>query len=320
MEELDAIANDLGVYTKKTKGFRSAVAQLVDNPGDRDLSGQAAKLLDEQFYQRYVTSSIVDLKKIRLYNLDFQLIAQSNEGDNKLSARLPDTLLSKARPRRGAERLKMLTSLWINGDEPLYSVLLPVGGLRQNGYMEIVLQPAHNLKSVETITQLPVTIAAADGNEFYKSKNWESAAVATSLPIHYVMKTDEGNVAYHFEVLEDMAAFHDGMNQTQATIIGSIVIVLGLFLFVMMWVMGRHLFKPAEKLVAAMEKCSQGDLTISVDEKGVKELHVLSKALAILVESLRNQVSVISRDAEHLASSAQNLSSTRRHTASTAGN
>ena len=215
MEELDSIANDLGVYTKKTNGFRGSVSQLINNPGDRELTEQVSKLLDEQYHQRYVTSSIVDLRKIRLYNLDFQFVAQSNEGDRSLRSRLPDRLLAKARLRKGADRLKMLTSIWSNDGESLYSALLPIGGLRQNGYMEIVLQPAHNLKSVEKITQLPLTISSVDGDVFYKSENWETAAVATSLPIHYQMLTDDGSVAFNFEVLEDMQAFHEGMNLTQ---------------------------------------------------------------------------------------------------------
>lgn len=314
MEELDSIANDLGVYTKKTKGFRATVSQLVKNPMDKELAAEASKLLDEQYHQRYVTSSIVDLRKIRLYNLDFQFVAQSNEGDRSLNARLPDSLLAKARMRKGADRLKMITSLWSSDGEALYSALLPTGGLRQNGYMEIVVQPAHNLKSIEKITQLPITISSVDGDEFYRSESWENAAVETSLPIHYQLKTDDGSVILNFEVLEDMKAFHEGMNETQVTIIGSIVVVLGGFLFLTMWVLGRHLFRPAEQLVAAIEKCAEGDLSVTIEDKGVKELHTLSKALAVLVKGLRNQVGVISKDAEDLATSATNLSTTIQST------
>ena len=314
MEELDRIANDLGVYTKKTKGFRSTVSQLIKNPGNNELKEQVSKLLDEQYHQRYVTSSIVDLRKVRLYNLDFQFVAQSNEGDLSLKSRLPHSLLEKARVRKGADRLKMLTSIWMNDGEALYSALLPIGGLRQTGYMEIVLQPAHNLKSVERITQLPLTISSVDGEVFYKSENWQTAAVATSLPINYQMHADDGRVAFNFEVLEDMKAFHEGMSQTQMTIIGSIVIVLGVFLFLSLWVLGKQLFKPAEQLVNAIEKCAEGDLSTQINDNGVKELHTLSKALAVLVESLRNQVSVISKDSEHLAASATNLSNTIQST------
>jgi len=314
MEELDSLMNDLGVYTKKTKNFRSVADQLVKNPSNRELVTELSKLLDEQYHQRYVTSSIVDLRKIRIYNLDFQLLAQSNDGDRTLAARLPDALLNKARTREGADRLKMLTAIWMEDGEALYSALLPIGGLRQTGYMEIVVRPAHNLKSIEHFVKLPITIATAQGDRLYQSENWGKAAQASSLPIEFEMKADNGDVALKFTLLENMQAFHEGMNATQLTSIGSFVVILAIFLFASLWVLGKYLFNPVAHLVSAIEKCTGGDLTTEIKSKGLKELHTLSKALSFLVENLRTQVSVISRDAENLATSAVNLSDTIQST------
>ena len=310
MEELDAIMNDLGVFTKKTKGFRETTNQLINNSTNRELAESVANLLDEQYHQRYVTSSIVNLRKIRIYNMDFQLVAQSNEGDKLLMSRMPDGLLETARPREGADRLKMLTSIWLHDGEALYSALLPIGGLRQTGYMEIVVRPSHNLKDIEHIVQLPVSISSADNELLYKSDRWDKAQGATSLPIHFELAADNGKTALKFEVLEDMQAFHEGMNETQITSIGSFVVILTVFLFASLWLLNKFLFTPADRLVSAIESCAKGDLTTEIDNKGLKELHTLSKALAVLVQSLRNQVSVISKDAEHLATSSTNLLST----------
>ena len=314
MEKLDSLMNDLGVYTKKTKNFRSVADQLVKNPLDRELASELSKLLDEQYHQRYVTSSIVDLRKIRVYSLDFQLLGQSNDGDRSLAARLPDALLKQARVREGADRLKMLTSLWMEDGEALYSALLPIGGLRQTGYMEIVVRPAHNLKSIEHFVKLPITIISAHGDTLYQSESWDSAAKATSLPIEFEMKADDENVALKFVLLENMQAFHEGMNETQLTSLGSFVLILAIFLFASLWVLGRYLFNPVSRLVSAIENCAGGDLTTEIDGKGLKELHNLSKAFSFLVENLRTQVSVITRDAENLATSAVNLSDTIQST------
>ncbi|WP_455208173.1 methyl-accepting chemotaxis protein [Kaarinaea lacus] len=310
MEELDAVMNDLGVYTEKTKNFRSVTNQLIENSTDRGLAIEAAKLLDEQFHQRYVTSSIVDLRKIRIYNMNFQLMVQSNEGDRSLAPRLPDKLLAHARVRQGADRLKMLTSLWLDDGEALYSALLPIGGLRQSGYMEIVVRPAHNLKNIEHFVKLPITIATANGARLYQSENWGTAEGATSLPIEYEMKADDENTALKFTLLENMQTFQEGMDETQLASISSFVVILAIFLFTSLWVLSKYLFKPVAQLVSAIEKCASGDLTTEINSKGLKELHTLSKALAVLVESLRTQVSVISRDAENLAVSSLNLSAT----------
>jgi methyl-accepting chemotaxis protein len=310
MEELDTLMNDLGVYTTKTNDFRSVAEQSINNPTDPALTGQLTKLLDDQYHQRYVTSSIVDLRKIRIYDMKFKLVAQSNEGDRSFAPRMPDSLLALARVRDGVDRLKMLTSLWLDNGEAFYSALLPLGGLRQIGYMEIVVGPAHNLKNIEHIVKLPVTIVSADGDRIYQSGNWDAAAGATSLPIEYELKTDNGNIALRLTLLEDMKDFQEGMNDTQLAGIGTFAVILAIFLFAAMRVLNRHLFNPVARLVGAIEKCAGGDLTIEIDSKGLKDLHTLSKALSVLVENLRTQVSVISKDAENLAVSASNLSAT----------
>ena len=310
MTELDDIVSDLGLFTKQTTGFRAAASQLIGDPTNKDLGVQVSKLLDEQYHQRYVTSNIVDLRKIRIYNLDFHLVAQSNEGDRFISSGLHESLLNKARVREGADRLKMLTGLWIKDDKTYYSALLPVGGLHQSGYMEIIIQPAHNLKNIEDILQLPVTLLSPKGDTLYKSEKWDSVAGGTSLPIHYSMLTGEGDVALDFQVLENMQAFHEGMNKAQFTSIASVVIVLAVFLFTSLWVLSKYLFRPADQLVTAIENCARGDLSTEISNDGLKELRTLSSAVEVLVESLRNQVSVIGSEAENLASAATTLSAT----------
>ena len=68
------IVSDLGGFTKQTSGFRAAANEVIHNPTDNIAIRKLAKLLDEQFHQRYVTSGIVDLRKIRIYDLDFNLV------------------------------------------------------------------------------------------------------------------------------------------------------------------------------------------------------------------------------------------------------
>jgi len=310
LQDLDDIMNDLAVFTKKTRNFHDAANQLIKDSFNGQLKTEVTNLLDEQFHQRYVTSNIVDLRKIRIYNLDFSLVAESSDGDFGLGSRLPDTLFKKASSRDGADRLKMLTSVWMQNGKALYSALLPVGGLRQTGYIEIVVDPAHNLKSIEHLLQLPLSVMAANDSLLYKSSNWEKADMASSMPIHFKLKTDDGSVALHFEVLANMDAFQQGMRTARITNIGSFAAIMAVFLFSALWILRKKLFVPADRLVTAIEKCAKGDLTINIDKNGLRELHILSTALSTLVGSLRNQVTVISSDSAQLALSSSDLLST----------
>jgi len=310
LQELDVIMNDLAVFTKKTRNFHDVAGQLVGDSGNSQLRKEVAELLDEQFHQRYVTSNIVDLRKIRIYNLDFAMIAESTDGEYGLGSRLPDTLYNKARVRDGADRLKMLTSIWMQNGKALYSALLPVGGLRQTGYIEIVVDPAHNLKSIEHLLQLPLSIKTASASQLYKSGDWANADLKSSMPIYFQLKADDGAVALRFEVLANMNAFQEGMRAARITNISSFVAIMTVFLFSALWILRKKLFIPADRLVSAIEKCAKGDLTINIDKNGLRELHILSTALSTLVGSLRNQVTVISSDSAKLAMSSSDLLAT----------
>ena len=50
-------------------------------------------LLNDQFNQQYVTLGFLDLKKIRLYNKNFELVAESSSGVNGLAEKLPEKTL-----------------------------------------------------------------------------------------------------------------------------------------------------------------------------------------------------------------------------------
>jgi len=57
-----------------------------------------------------------------------------------------------------------------------------------------------------------------------------------------------------------------------------------------------------------MDRCANGDLTISVNTKGVREIQILSQALEALVESLRQQVGGIQNHANQLTGASSELS------------
>ncbi|WP_455374938.1 methyl-accepting chemotaxis protein [Kaarinaea lacus] len=315
MVTLGEITQDLGAYTRKTKGFRETATALVNDPLNTDLKIALGKQLDEQFHQRFVTTSIVDLRKIKVYNLNFELLGESNEGDSSLPSSLPTQLLKKASGREGADRLKAIDSIWIKDDQILYSTLMPIGGLRQTGYMEIVVRPAHNLKNIENVLQMPVAFYSVKGREIYRSEKWQQTEVETVLPISYNINADNGELAMGIKAQLDVTAFHEGLARTQFAITVAIAVILGLSLIVSFWVLGKTLFKPANRLVSAIEKCAEGDLSVEIEESGLKELNTLSKALNILVHNLRQQVKVISGDSKRLADSSSDLTVVTEDTA-----
>lgn len=315
MTKLGEITSDLGAYTRKTKGFRETSNALINDPGNFDLKRTLSKQLDEQFHQRFVTTNIVDLRKIRVYNLNFEMMGESNEGDSNLPSALNSALYKKASGREGADRLKIVDSIWINDGQTLYSALMPMGGLRQTGYLEVVVRPSHNLKSIEQQLQMPIAFSSTKGQEIYRSDNWLADNLETVLPITHEIYADDGQLALEVKAQLDVTAFQQGLAKTQMGISLAIAVILGLSLILSFWIMRRTLFNPTNELLATIEKCAQGDLSVEIKDSGLKELNILSKALAVLVQSLRDQVKVISRDSKRLAESSSDLTIVTEDTA-----
>ena len=315
MMNLGEVTQDLGAYMVKTRGFKQTANALVEDPGNASLQATLAKQLNEQFHQRFVTTSIIDLRKIKVYNLNFELLGQSSEGDRDLPSSLPTELYKHASVREGAERLKIINSIWVHDGEVLYSALMPLGGLRQTGYMEVVVKPTHNLKSMENLLQMPIELSSASGEEIYRSENWQHNNVDTVLPVSYDVMADDGQLALRIKAQLDVTDFQQGLNKTQVGITVSIAAILGISLLISFWVMGKTLFSPTNQLIASIEKCAEGDLSVEIEESGLKELRTLSVAFGVLVESLRNQVTVISNDSKRLASSSSDLTVVTEDTA-----
>lgn len=315
--KLDSLADDLATYTKKSGGFRKMVTQVINDPNNTEYTRDMAKILNDQYHQRYVTSSIVDLKKLRIFNLDFKLVAESSEGMSGLPGQLSETMLSKVRGRSGPDRLKLISDLWAHNDIALRSVLLPVGGLRQLGYLEIILSPEHNLRHVGEILQLPLSIMSTSGEITWKSDDWDASLNKFALPVTHHIKDDNNNMYLMLTTLENMETMYTRMFNTQATVIGLFIALTITGLVIAFWVLSKYLFRPTENLITAIEKCAAGNLTAHIDTRGLKELHSLSQALAILVNSLRNQVSVISTGSDNLSASAVELSHITQDTSNT---
>src|SRR5512135_35252 len=100
-------------------------------------TAQLVALLDEPFRKGFADTALIDLAKLRVFDLDLKLVAESHEGVAGLAPQLPPFLQQQAAGRQGVERLKALAGVWISPSGPLYSVLVPIGGLHVAGYLEV---------------------------------------------------------------------------------------------------------------------------------------------------------------------------------------
>ena len=128
----------------------------VDQPGGRDY---LTSLLDDPFINGFVGFANINLEKIRVYDLNLNLIAESTQGIAGLEPRLNGQLAQILGQRRGVERLKAVDALWNAPKGPLHSTLVPIGGLNLVGYLEILINPVFNLPDIGAITRTSAPVA-----------------------------------------------------------------------------------------------------------------------------------------------------------------
>ncbi|WP_455212648.1 methyl-accepting chemotaxis protein [Kaarinaea lacus] len=301
---LDSLAVDLGTTTQRPKEFRKAVKNISDPASKQFL----VTSLNDQFHQRFVTSGKLQLVKLRVYDKELNLLASSSEGASNLPNQLPAELYELAKNRSGADRLKSLGALWATEQRGYYSSLVPVGGLSVIGYLEIVSSPAFNLREVGGMLKAPITVTHINGDTDFQDESWQSSLDSSTLPVSYTFNAANGKPIVKVEVLENVEEFTGKFRSllwfSSATFAG----LIGAGLLFSLWMMGGYVFRPLNKFMLDMEKCSHGDLSVHVNPNGLKDIKVLGSALDSLVTSLRKQVTEIDTHAVQLSQSAENLS------------
>lgn len=289
--------------------IRDPFMRLVNDPSNTDAKKALVMSLDDQFHDSFATTGILDVKKIRAYDVELKPLAESSEGISGLVPHLPPSLYDRAYGRSGAERLKTLSVMWSSAQGPLYSTLVPVGGLRVAGYVEIVVDPSFNMRDVSGIIKYPITIQTVKGRQLFRSKRWQDLDKDSSHPFSYVFNAGGGEPVVKILMLEDLSTFYKKLTHSTIMVIGGMALLMGLGLMVSLWLFRRHLFLPIQRLATNMGRCAEGDLTTSVRGEGLREIFILSDALAGLVSKLRDQVLGITTNADRLAESATSLSS-----------
>ncbi len=302
------LATELGTETQKERQFRRKVRALTK--GNESERAAVVSVLDEQFHQRLHTAGFLRLVRLRLYDRELQPLAVSSEG-LRVPEGLPEALAARARGRSGPERLKVLAALWTDAEaRPRYSVLVPVGGLRLLGYLEVVVDPAHNLRKVGEIIHRPVRLVAPDGTELYRSETWEEQDPDRHRVVPYAVEADGavGGHALRVDVQVDMADFlaraaavdRLAMGEFAASMLVAMVLA-GVFL-------RRYLFRPLTVVTASLARMADGEVGEAPPRaRGLRELECLADAVARLHGSLRERIGAIHAGVDDLDGASQAL-------------
>ena len=271
---LEDKTRSLGLSLPTAPGFELAFAA-------RDAAA-LQKLLDDQFHQYFVTAGEIRLIQLRLYGPDLQLLASATEGLRKFDpahAACPG-LLERAARRRGPERLRLLSELCAD-PEPFYSQIVPLGGLRLRGYVEVVADPSYSLESLEKTLGMPLRLSDLGGQQSYRSAAWPvESAMGTVLEVDYPVRNAGGVPVMHLTVLSDVAELHQQLDATLRRILLVASLITALVAAAAFWFLRHTALQPIAQLLRQLQAVREGgtgagESAVAPRASAVKELHVL---------------------------------------------
>lgn len=306
MRALEKRAAELGEFALKDNNFKSLIGKLRSGE-DVEARQRLLELLQSQFNQRFVTTGIVDLVLLRLYDKQLNLLVQTAAEGTTAPEAMNSGLWALAGAREGADRMKRIGGLWNWNDRPVHSTLIPVGGLRLAGYLEVVANPIHALRQLGTAIDMPVRLVSMAGIELEKSESWRTDAEANQhvVPVHMPDLGADG--VLRIEAVEDFSDLNARIAAIQWQILAAFAALIGFGIFASLWVLRKALFIPVTETVQAMERVAAGDLTVIPSAKGLKELAAITRALSDLIGSVRADVLGVIDISHQLMSQANSL-------------
>ena len=273
-------------------GHNRELISTINSSAQVSNKEQLVKLLDDPFINGFVGASQVDLNKIRVYNLKLELIAESSSGQKIHDKKLADQITAIFTKRKPSERLKAIDALWLSAKGPLFSTLVPVGGLRPVAYLEIIVNPVFNLPDIGNITKTPVRIYAMSGEQINTNKQ---KITKGHLPVEFILRASDGTPAFKIAGYENIDELNREMNQTQTvTISGFLLLSLSTLLFAL-WLFNKFLFLPVSRMLSDMQQIARGNLELTVNNKGLQEFHIFADAFNTMTEQVRMRTNDLQR-------------------------
>lgn len=273
--------------------------QLALTPEDPALREEVRIQFEDLFAVEAAATHPLGVVRLRLYDLDLNLMLESRSGQNGMPQQMPAFLFEQARSRDGQDRLQPLSGIWVSPQGPRLSTLVTVGSPDPHAYLELVIDPVQALREVEDTVRVPLRVSATDGTELYVSHDWNEETSST-LPVHYTLTAANGAPALELAVQEDVTGLMAVTEKTQwsSTLAFIGISLLGLLAAVMM--LNRFIFAPVDKLSRDMERFAAGDYSSDIDTHSLKELHNLAVGFNSMSRTVRDTIDRARQDAQDI--------------------
>ena len=290
LKKLADLQKDLGFRLQSEAEFK----QALESKNEKDI----VYWLDQEFNRYYVTTGLIKLEKILVYDANFQLVASSDRGLDIINKNAPPCaqLIEHVKSLPNIQRTKPNSRLCEYGNHPLLSVVVSIGSLEPKGYLQIITSPAHILAKIESELGFPLKLYNRNHEILHQSINWPATKTSHNhLESTYTVQDNNFRPFIYISSASDITVFKNQLNSTRYKIIvGSTVLTL-LTLFIALIILHRGL-SPLKDLRRAANNSARGEF-ISVDENGYSEIstpihafNLMARKIQSLINDLKTEV------------------------------
>ena len=300
--KLKQLAGDV----QSNPAFRVLLNRMLNSPEEANYRRSMVAQLNEQFYQRWVTAEILDLEKIRIYDINFKLIAETNVKTN--ISKFADHLLERAKVRTGAQRLQQISDVWNDGGTPLLSMLAASGGLRPQGYVEIIVGLTHELQKIELTTGQLTQLEGINGNLLYETSSLKDMT-DDFLPVSYEIRDLKGNTVMWIRQLISEDFLHENFNNAFNVFLIAVACLVGAGILVFALLNHRFLLKPIKVVQYRMAELAKGNIDVDTSPNfHLSELSAIDHSMTDVIAFFRKRLLLIGDTGKDLSESAKVVS------------
>lgn len=286
-ETLDSHITDLADRLQQRTQLQASYEAALQDPGRW---ADFVTVLNAPFEYN---ASNMELAKLRSYDLKFNLVAESSQGATNLTAEIPAALQQQV--DTDSTIGKSHSSLWTTGKLAYYSMLVPLGKPAV-GYLEIVVSPFAHLAIIQDTLKLPFQAHSPNSSEsLYKSPDWHTPSDTEYVVTHPLLDSN-GVSILELEVIEDVTGLYADITKVRVVTAIAFLILTGGSLLLAIGLFNVLLFRPVSNLMRDMQRAAEGDLSVAVRARAVKEFSTLAVAFNRMTGKIRE---LVERERQH---------------------
>lgn len=213
-------------------------------------------MLDNQFYQYFVTARVLKLLKLYILDTNFTLLSQSTEGleVDKNAGLICPGLSQTAQQRQGSNKLQILAKICTHDNNPMYAVIVPFGGLMPKGYILIITDLAYALQNIEKKLAMPIQLSSPDRNILFESQHWpvttkKSTYIKVDLPV-----IADGTTVLTLSLHVNMIKFNQQINHHRNLVLTLSTAVMVIAVICVLLIFRRSQVHPLSRLLEVVDK------------------------------------------------------------------